>query len=340
MKNETVQDRLARPLRDLRISVTDRCNFRCIYCMPRHKFGARHQFLPRRELLSYEEIARVARAFVALGVRKLRITGGEPLVRHELERLVRYLAEIPGAADLSLTTNASRLTPEKARILRNAGLQRITVSLDALDDRTFMAINDVGVPVAQVLEGIENAEAAGLAPIKVNMVVKRGVNEHSILPMARFFHGTGHILRFIEYMDVGQSNGWRLNDVFPGSEIVEKIHAELPIEPVDPNYPGEVAKRWRYLDGGGEIGVISSVTQPFCGSCARARLSAKGTLYTCLFATSGYDLRHQIREARASDEQLRRYLTSLWRKRQDRYSQIRADNTIQLPKIEMSYIGG
>ncbi len=340
MASEFLQDKLARPVRDLRISVTDRCNFRCVYCMPRHKFGTSHQFLPRRDLLTYEEIARVAQAFVSLGVQKLRITGGEPLIRHELERLVELLAGIPGVDDLSMTTNASCLTLEKARSLQRAGLKRITISLDALDDRTFMTINDVDFPVSRVLAGIENAEAVGLAPIKVNMVIKRGVNEHSILPMARFFHGTGHILRFIEYMDVGQSNGWCLADVVPSSEVVDKIHSELPIEPMHPNYDGEVAKRWRYKDGGGEIGIISSVTQPFCGSCARARLSAKGTLYTCLFADSGYDIRHQIREARASDRELERYLSSVWRSRQDRYSQIRSHNTVDLRKIEMSYIGG
>ena len=335
-----VQDLLGRPIRDLRISVTDRCNFRCVYCMPRQKFGSDHQFLPRRDLLSYEEVSRVARIFVSLGVKKLRLTGGEPLIRHELERLVAYLAEISGVEDLSMTTNASRLTRDKAQSLKSAGLQRITISLDALDDPTFMTINDVDFPVCKVLEGIENAEAAGLTPIKVNMVVKRGVNEHSILPMARFFHGTGHIVRFIEYMDVGHSNGWRLDDVLPASQVIEKINAEIPIEPVSPNYQGEVAKRWRYVDGGGEIGVVSSVTQPFCQNCARARLSAKGMLYTCLFATQGHDLRHQIRNERASDLELRSYIFSIWHSRKDRYSEIRTDNTFTLPKIEMSYIGG
>ena len=335
-----VQDLLGRPIRDLRISVTDRCNFRCVYCMPRQKFGSDHQFLPRRDLLSYEEVSRVARIFVSLGVKKLRLTGGEPLIRHELERLVAYLAEISGVEDLSMTTNASRLTRDKARSLKSAGLQRITISLDAMDDPTFMAMNDVDFPVRKVLEGIENAEAAGLTPIKVNMVVKRGVNEHSILPMARFFRGTGHIVRFIEYMDVGHSNGWRLDDVFSASQVIEKINAEIPIEPVSPNYQGEVAKRWRYADGGGEIGIVSSVTQPFCQNCARARLSAKGTLYTCLFATSGHDLRHQIRNERASDLELKNYIFSIWGNRKDRYSEIRTDNTFTLPKIEMSYIGG
>ncbi len=340
MKAGKIQDQLGRPVRDLRISVTDRCNFRCVYCMPRQQFGAGHAFLPRRDLLSYEEITRVARAFVGLGVKKLRITGGEPLIRHELHHLVYELAAIPGVEDLSMTTNASRLTREMAHTLKDAGLKRVTVSLDALDDRTFMAINDVDFPVGKVLAGLENAEAAGLAPIKVNMVVKRGVNEHSIVPMARFFHGTGHILRFIEFMDVGHSNGWRLDDVLPATQVVEQINSELPIEPADPNYRGEVARRWRYRDGGGEIGVISSVTQPFCRECARARLSAKGDLYTCLFATDGHDLRHQIRDRRLSDAELQDHIASIWRRRADRYSQIRTEHTVNLPKIEMSYIGG
>ncbi len=340
MTTDNIQDKMGRPVRDLRISVTDRCNFRCVYCMPRQQFGAGHAFLPRRDLLTYEEIARVAQAFVDLGARKLRITGGEPLIRHELEHLVANLAAIPGVDDLSLTTNASLLTRDKARILKSAGLKRVTISLDALDDRTFMAINDVDFPVSKVLEGIENAETAGLAPIKVNMVIKRGVNEHSIVPMARFFHRTGHIVRFIEYMDVGHTNGWRLDDVLPAADVVEQINSALPIEPADPNYRGEVAKRWRYQDGGGEIGIISSVTQPFCHECARARLSAKGTLYTCLFATDGHDLRYQIRHQQMSDAELRDHVASIWQRRADRYSQIRTEHTVNLPKIEMSYIGG
>lgn len=326
-------------MRDLRISVTDRCNFRCVYCMPKHLYGSDHEFLPRSQLLSYEEIATTAAVFAGLGIKKLRLTGGEPLVRRDLEKLVAMLSAIPGIDDLSLTTNASRLTGEKAMALRDAGLSRLTISLDALDDPTFMAINDVDFPVRKVLEGVANAESAGL-PVKVNMVVKRGGNEHSIVPMARFFHGSGHILRFIEYMDVGSTNGWRMDDVVPASEIVEKINDVLPIEPADPNYTGEVAKRWRYLDGGGEIGIISSVTQPFCNSCSRARLSAKGELYTCLFATSGHDLRAKLRDPQCTEDDLAAWVREIWRGRSDRYSEQRSSDTIMLPKVEMSYIGG
>ncbi|MDH3714322.1 MAG: GTP 3',8-cyclase MoaA [Gammaproteobacteria bacterium] len=336
--NETT-DRLGRNARDLRISVTDRCNFRCVYCMPKKVFGANYKFLPRAELLSFEELERVARAFAQLGVRKLRITGGEPLVRHDLEQLLERLANIPGIEDLSMTTNASLLTRERAEAIKAAGVNRINVSLDALDDRTFMAINDVGFPVQRVLDGIQNAEAAGIASIKVNMVVKRGANEHSIVPMARFFHGTGHIVRFIEYMDVGHSNGWCLDDVVPTAEIAALIDRELPIEPTQPNYRGEVAKRWRYTDGGGEIGIISSVTQPFCGECTRARLSAVGMLYTCLFATAGHDLRAALRNG-LDDDALRQTVASIWGARADRYSERRSLATVNLPKIEMSYIGG
>ena len=335
----TTTDKLSRPLRDLRISVTDRCNFRCVYCMPKHLYGAQHEFLPRDQLLRYEEIAEIARIFVDLGVKKLRLTGGEPLIRREIESLVAMLADIDGIEDLSLTTNASRLTLDKAQALKDAGLMRVTVSLDALDDKTFMAINDVDFPVARVLEGIENAEAVGL-PVKVNMVVKAGSNDHSIVPMAKYFHGTGHILRFIEYMDVGHTNGWRMDDVLPAGEIVERINAELPIEPADANYTGEVAKRWRYSDGGGEIGIISSVTEPFCSSCSRARLSAKGELYTCLFATVGHDLRNRLRDPDFTDAQLREWIRQLWLGRGDRYSEIRSAATVSLPKVEMSYIGG
>nr|MBA2492410.1 GTP 3',8-cyclase MoaA [Gammaproteobacteria bacterium] len=273
-------DTLARPLRDLRISVTDRCNFRCTYCMPRSVFGVGHRFLGNDQLLSFEEIERLARLFASYGVRKLRLTGGEPLVRRELETLVERLASLSGIEDISLTTNGSLLTRDKAKALRRAGLRRITISLDALDDATFMAINDVDFPVRRVLEAIENAADAELSPVKINMVVKRGGNEHSILPMARFFHGTGHVLRFIEYMDVGNSNGWRHDQVLPAAEVAAMIDAELPIEPIDANYPGEVARRWRYRDGGGELGIITSVTQPFCRSCTRSRLSAQGMLYT------------------------------------------------------------
>jgi cyclic pyranopterin phosphate synthase len=323
-------------MRDLRISVTDRCNFRCVYCMPKEVFGRDYQFLERRELLSFEEIERLARAFVAHGVEKIRITGGEPLVRRDLERLIAKLAAIDGL-DLTLTTNGSVL-PQKAAALRDAGLRRVTVSLDSLDDETFRAMNDVDFPVQRVLEGIDAAAAAGM-PVKVNMVVKRGVNEHQILPMAREFRERGHILRFIEYMDVGHTNGWRMDEVVPAAELVETIGAELPLEPVEPNYPGEVARRWRYRDGSGEIGVIASVTQPFCGSCTRARLSAEGRLYTCLFAVRGHDLRALVR-GEASDEALREEIGRIWTRRGDRYSELRSAETPALPKVEMSYIGG
>ena len=339
-EHATLPDALGRPIRDLRISVTDRCNFRCTYCMPKAVFGPDHPFLPRSALLTYEEIARVARVFVGLGVKKIRLTGGEPLLRRNIERLVEQLAQLTDLDDLSLTTNASPLTREKAQLLKDAGLKRVTISLDALDDATFMAINDVEYPVQKVLDGIVNAEAVGLAPLKVNMVVKRGINEHSIVPMARFFHDTGHIVRFIEYMDVGHTNGWRMDDVFPASQIIETINAALPIEPVDPNYRGEVARRWRYTDGGGEIGVIASVTQPFCQDCSRVRLSAEGTLYTCLFATQGHDIRAQVRNPVLSDAELSEFVRSVWARRADRYSEIRNARTVDLPKIEMSYIGG
>jgi cyclic pyranopterin phosphate synthase len=331
------RDRLGRALRDLRISVTDRCNFRCVYCMPKEVFGKDYQFLERRELLTFEEIARLARVFRGLGVEKVRLTGGEPLIRRNIEQLVELLAGIPGL-DLTLTTNGSSLD-RKARALKAAGLQRITVSLDSLDDAEFRRLNDVDFPVARVLAGIEAAAAAGLAPVKINMVVKRGENDASILPMARFFHGSGHILRFIEYMDVGHTNGWRMDDVVPAREIVERIGREMPLEAVDPNYPGEVAERWRYRDGGGEIGVIASVTQAFCRTCTRIRLSTEGKLYTCLFATAGHDLRALVR-GDASDEDIRGAISGIWSKRADRYSEIRTAQTTRLPKIEMSYIGG
>jgi GTP 3',8-cyclase len=332
----TSTDTLGRPLRDLRISVTDRCNFRCVYCMPKEVFGRDYRFLERRELLTFEEIERLARVFVAHGVEKIRITGGEPLVRRDLERLVEKLAAI-GPLDLTLTTNGS-LLPQKARALREAGLRRVTVSLDSLDDEVFTAMNDVDFPVERVLDGIEAAAKAGL-PVKVNMVVKRGINEDSILPMARLFRGRGHVLRFIEYMDVGHSNGWRLDDVVPAAQIVATVDAELPLEPVEPNYRGEVARRWRYRDGSGEIGVIASVTQPFCGDCTRARLSAEGRLYTCLFAVRGHDLRALVRGG-ASEEELHAEIGRIWRRRADRYSEIRSENTTDLEKVEMSYIGG
>jgi cyclic pyranopterin phosphate synthase len=330
-------DTLGRPVRDLRISVTDRCNFRCVYCMPQEVFGRDYKFLERRELLSFEEIERLARAFVRQGVEKIRLTGGEPLVRRDLERLVEMLARIDGL-DLTLTTNGS-LLPQKAQVLREAGLTRVTVSLDSLDDEVFRAMNDVDFPVARVLEGIDAAAAAGLAPVKVNMVVKRGANESSVVPMARYFRGSGHILRFIEYMDVGHTNGWRLDDVVPAAEILSAIDAELPLEPAEPNYTGEVAKRWRYRDGGGEIGIISSVTQPFCGTCTRARLSAEGRLFTCLFAVRGHDLRAVVR-GDASDQELDDAIAQVWRARSDRYSELRTAETAAQPKVEMSYIGG
>ena len=332
-----VHDRLGRALRDLRISVTDRCNFRCVYCMPKEVFGKDYQFLERSQILSFEEIARLARVFRGLGVEKVRLTGGEPLVRRRLEQLIEMLALIPGLV-LTLTTNGS-LLKRQARALKDAGLQRITVSLDSLDDAVFQRMNDVDFPVAGVLEGIEAAAAAGLAPIKINMVVKRGENEDSILPMARFFRGTGHILRFIEYMDVGHTNGWRMDDVVTAREIVEMIGSEMPLAPVDPNYSGEVAERWRYRDGSGEIGVIASVTQAFCRDCTRIRLSTEGKLYTCLFATQGHDLRALLRGG-ASDDEIHAAVSGIWSKRADRYSEIRTSQTAKLHKIEMSYIGG
>jgi GTP 3',8-cyclase len=332
-----LQDTLGRPVRDLRISVTDRCNFRCVYCMPKEVYGRDYRFLERRELLTFEEIARLTRAFAGLGVEKVRLTGGEPLLRRELERLIEMLAAIPGL-DLTLTTNGS-LLPQKAQTLADAGLERVTISLDSLDDGVFKAMNDVDVPVERVLAGIEAAAAAGLAPVKVNMVVKRGANEESILPMARYFRESGHILRFIEYMDVGHTNGWRLDDVVPAEDIVATIHDELPLEPLEPNYPGEVARRYRYVDSSGEIGVIASVTQPFCGACTRARLSAEGRLYTCLFAVEGQDLRALLRGG-ATDGELATAIAAVWRARGDRYSELRSAQTAGLPKVEMSYIGG
>jgi GTP 3',8-cyclase len=330
-------DSLGRPLRDLRISVTDRCNFRCVYCMPKEVFGKDYPFLERSALLSFEEIERLARIFHGLGIGKIRLTGGEPLMRRGIERLIGMLARIPGL-DLTLTTNGSSLA-KKAHALRAAGLERVTVSLDALDDPTFMRMNDVDFPVARVLEGIDAAAAAGLGPVKINMVVKRGVNASSILPMARYFRRAGHILRFIEYMDVGHTNGWRMDDVVTAREIVETIDAEMPLEPADPNYTGEVAERWRYRDGSGEIGVIASVTQAFCRDCTRARISTEGKLYTCLFATAGHDLRQLLRSG-ATDADIVARLHAIWTRRADRYSELRSEQTIPLQKIEMSYIGG
>ena len=330
-------DTRGRPLHDLRISVTDRCNFRCVYCMPKDVYGPDYPYLPHGDLLTFEEITRVARQFVALGVRKIRLTGGEPLLRRNLERLVEMLARL-GDVDLTLTTNGALLA-RKARVLKDAGLRRVTVSLDALDDATFRAMNDVDFPVQRVLEGIDAAAAAGLAPVKVNAVIKRGVNEHAIVPLARHFRGTGHVMRYIEYMDVGHTNGWRMDDVVPAAEIVRRIDEVLPIEPVAPSYAGEVAERWRYRDGRGEVGVIASVTQAFCRDCTRARLSTDGKVYTCLFGTVGHDLRAMLRE-RSDDERLARTIAALWRRRGDRYSELRTAATSPLPKVEMSYIGG
>jgi cyclic pyranopterin phosphate synthase len=329
-------DTLDRPVRDLRISVTDRCNFRCQYCMPKSVFGHDYRFMDRKELLTFEELERVARAFAALGVEKIRLTGGEPLLRKELERLVERLASVDGL-DITLTTNASLLA-RKAQALHDAGLHRVNVSLDSLDDATFKTMNDVDFPVARVLEGIEAAAAVGL-PVKVNAVVKRGVNDAGVVDMARHFRETGHPLRFIEYMDVGTTNGWRLDDVVPAKEIVERIDAVFPLEPVESAYRGEVAQRWRYKDGAGEIGVITSVTQPFCGDCTRARISAEGKLYTCLFAIRGTDLRALLRSG-ATDEAVEAAIAQVWTKRTDRYSEIRTERTADLPRIEMSYIGG
>ncbi len=333
----TLTDTLKRPLRDLRISVTDRCNFRCVYCMPKEVFGPGYQFLHRDQILTFEEITRLARIFVDHGVRKIRLTGGEPLVRRDLPLLVGMLARLPDL-DLTMTTNGA-LLPKHARSLKDAGLNRVTVSLDSLDDEIFKAMNDVDFPVARVLEGMDAAAAAGLGPVKVNMVVKRGLNDSSILPMARFFREKGYILRFIEYMDVGHTNGWRMDDVVPAAEIIKTINAEIPLEPIEPNYHGEVAERWRYKDGSGEVGVIASVTQAFCGTCTRARLSAEGKLYTCLFAVNGYDFRAMLR-SEASDEEISQAISRVWSRRADRYSEIRSESTASLTKVEMSHIGG
>jgi cyclic pyranopterin phosphate synthase len=336
---ELPRDTLARPIHALRISVTDRCNFRCTYCMPREVFGHDFQFLPRADLLTFEEITRLARLFVAAGVAKIRITGGEPLLRRDLQRLLGMLGELrgDGLTDLTLTTNGSLLARSAAG-LRAAGLDRVTVSLDSLDDEVFQGMNDVRFPVARVLAGIDAAAAAGL-PVKVNMVVQRGVNDHSVLGMAEHFRGSGHILRLIEFMDVGTTNGWKMQDVVPAAEIVQQIGEAWPLEPLAPNYPGEVANRFRYVDGAGEIGLIASVTQPFCGGCTRARLSAEGELYTCLFAAHGTDLRAVMRGG-ASDAELAELLGGTWRARADRYSELRTAQTVHQPKVEMSHIGG
>ena len=337
-----VADRMGRAMRDLRISVTDRCNFRCTYCMPAEVFGRDYAFLPQTEVLTFEEIVRTAGIFVGLGVGKLRITGGEPLVRRDLPELIGRLAVIrmpDGAApDLTLTTNGSALRP-LAGALAAAGLQRITVSLDSLDDQVFRSMNGVDFPVSRVLDGIDAAREAGLAPIKVNMVVRRGVNEASVVPMAEWARDEGIVLRFIEYMDVGHSNGWRLDDVVPAAELVEWIGERWPVEPVDAEYRGEVADRWRFSDGRGEFGVISSVTGPFCGDCTRARLSADGRLFTCLFGVAGHDLRSILRSG-ATDEELTDAIAAVWGRRTDRYSELRSEATRELPKVEMFAIGG
>jgi GTP 3',8-cyclase len=335
---QPLTDALDRPIHDLRISVTDRCDFRCVYCMPREVFGPGFQFLRRSELLTFEEITRLVRVFAAHGVQKLRITGGEPLLRREVERLIEMLAGVPGIEDIALTTNGSLLA-RKAQALRDAGLRRVNVSLDSVDDAVFRAMNDVDFPVERVLEGIEAATAAGLGPIKVNSVIKRGVNDHTLLDTAERFRGSGHVLRLIEFMDVGNTNGWRMDDVVPAAEMIAAIDARWPLEPLEANYRGEVAARYRYRDGGGEVGVIASVTQPFCRDCSRARLSAEGKLYTCLFANRGHDLRGPLREG-LDDAGLADLVAGIWHRRGDRYSELRSRSTRTRPKIEMSHIGG
>ena len=331
-------DRLGRPLHDLRISVTDRCNFRCRYCMPKEVFGPDFAFLPRSAILTFEEIARIARLFAARGVRKLRLTGGEPTLRAQLPQLVRMLRQIPDV-DIAMTTNGTMLK-SLAGSLAEAGLDRVTVSLDSLDDAVFRSMNDMDFPVAMVLEGIDAAAAAGLGPVKINAVVRKGVNDHTLLDLARHFRGTPHIVRFIEFMDVGSTNGWRMDEVLPASGLVRLLDAEFPLEPVGPNYAGEVAQRYRYRDGAGEVGFITSVTQPFCGTCTRARLSAEGSVYTCLFAAgAGADLRGAIR-AGAGDEELGALIDQTWTQRTDRYSELRSASTAGLRRVEMSYIGG
>jgi cyclic pyranopterin phosphate synthase len=332
------RDPRGRGLRDLRISVTDRCNFRCVYCMPKDVFADDYAFLPHGELLSFEEIVRLAGIFRGHGIEKIRLTGGEPLLRRNIEELVRQLATALPGIDLTLTTNGSALKA-KARALREAGLNRITVSLDALDDGIFKSMNDVDFPVAKVLEAIDAAAEAGLAPVKVNMVVKRGTNDREVLAMAKRFRGTGHIVRFIEYMDVGSTNGWRMDEVVPSAEIVAMIGREFALEPIGANHPGEVAERWRYADGRGEIGVISSVTQAFCASCNRARLSTDGQLFTCLFAEQGYDLKSMIRSGR-TDAEVSAAIGAIWRQRADNYSEVRTAETARERKVEMSFIGG
>jgi cyclic pyranopterin phosphate synthase len=343
---DTLPDGLHRPLRDLRISVTDRCNLRCTYCMPREVFDDSHAFLPRSALLTFEEIERLARLFIRLGVRKIRLTGGEPLLRHGIEQLVEKLARLQTATgepvEIALTTNGVILA-RKAQSLKDAGLKRVTVSLDGLSDATFQRMSGSDVAVATILEGIAAAQTAGLGPLKVNMVVKRGVNEHEIVPMAEHFRHSGIVLRFIEFMDVGTSNGWRMDDVVPAREILDRIAGRFPLEQLDPNYTGEVAERWHYADGAGEVGVITSVTHAFCNECTRARLSTDGKLYTCLFASEGMDLRTPLRQAEG-DRVLTNLIADCWGKRTDQYSQLRHAATGNasgpVTKIEMSYTGG
>ena len=332
------RDRRLRPLRDLRVSVTDRCNFRCGYCMPRDVFGADHAFLPRAELLTFEEIRRVVAAAARLGVRKVRLTGGEPLLRHGIERLVAMVAAVEGIEDVAMTTNGALLAP-RAAALRAAGLGRVTVSLDSVDPAVFAATADTRVPLRQVLDGIAAAAAAGFAPVKLNAVVKRGVNDAGMLDLVAYARAHGHVLRFIEFMDVGTTNGWRLDDVVPAAELVDRIGAVHPVEPVEPAYAGEVARRYRFVDGAGEIGFVTSVTRPFCGTCSRARLTAVGELYTCLFGAAGHDLRALLRGG-ASDDDLVAAVGGVWAARDDRYSEVRSAATTALPKVEMSYLGG
>ena len=338
---KSLADTRGRRLRDLRISVTDRCNFRCTYCMPKEIFDANYDFLPHAELLTFEEIVRVAKISHALGVEKIRLTGGEPLLRKGIERLVEMLATALPGVDLTLTTNGSGLKA-KAQSLKDAGLKRITVSLDSLDEATFRAMNDIDFPVAKVLEAIDTAANVGLGPIKINTVIKRGVNDHQIVDMAKYFKGSGHIVRFIEFMDVGATNGWRMDDVIPSAEVVRRINAVYPLEVADANYQGEVAARWRYADGTGEIGVISSVTEAFCGSCTRARLSTDGQIFTCLFAEKGYDLKRLLRggDEKGADLGIRDALAAIWQHRADGYSEVRTADTAKARKVEMSFIGG
>ena len=345
----TVADKHNRKLHDLRVSVTDRCNFRCEYCMPKDVFGRGYRFLPKDKLLRYEEIEKLVRVFVQLGVRKVRLTGGEPLLREDLEALIARLAGIKNLTDLAITTNASLLTQARTASIKRAGIRRVNISLDALDEKIYRSINQINSSLGDILRGIEFALAAGFESVKINMVVQKGVNENEIIGMANRFRGSGAIVRFIEFMDVGNHNQWSLERVFTAREIIARIQTEHELEPLDANYHGEVAKRWRYVDGGGEIGVISSISQPFCGGCARARLSAVGELYTCLFATAGFDLRALLRSG-ITDNELAEKIAALWQNRSDQYSAQRAANpSIQVAaplqtgttqKVEMSYIGG